>query len=347
MNAPAIPMNVRHHLLAAPGEFDFVQAVDLLQQWAEKSRPPGGPRPQALGKGSDPRKEALALTAAFELSFRPQPLEGIDARAGRARPLLTTNFFGLAGPDGPLPEAYVELIRTQVLAQESGAAEFLAIFQHRLLSFAYRAENEFRSVGPFSAPGEGPLAAALRGLLGMQKGDTDPHLEQLLQSNMALASQQRRSLHGFVTLLGKQFGVKVTGSEWAGRWAALPDELQTVLGEAGRNDVLGEGAVLGSRVLNVDGAVRVDLGSVPEALYLSLLPQGARHRELASLCSWYLGPNLCCYVRMAMEAAELPPPVLDDTYLLGHTTWLGPARGLPAIELVLNELPPDQQGVRQ
>lgn len=339
-----MPMSVSHHLLAAPGEFDFVQAVDLLQRWAETARSDGAPKLIPLGKGSDPRKEALALTAAFELSFRPQPLEGIATGGDRPRPQLTTNFFGLSGSDGPLPEAYVELIRSQVLAQEAGAAEFLAIFQHRLLSFAYRAENEFRSAGPFSEPGDGPLNPALRGLLGMQKGDTDPHTEQLLLSNMALVAQQRRSLHGFVTLLGKQFGIKVTGSEWAGRWATLPDELQTVLGKDGRNDLLGQGAVLGGRVLNVDGAVRVDFGSVPEALYLSLLPQGARHRELATLCSWYLGPNLCCYVRMAMESSELPPPALDDAYLLGHTSWLGPAREAPYIELVLNEVP-DEPGV--
>jgi len=324
--------SVLDRLLGAPGQFDFAQAVDLLQQLARRA----GSGSAALGRGSDPRKEALALTATFELSFRGQPIERIAPGADGVFTLVA-NFFGLAGPDGPLPEAYVELMRAQLLEHDSGASDFLSLFQHRLLSLAYRAEHDFRAAAPFSEPGAGPLTPALLALLGQQEDEADEARRALLLSNLPACAQQRHSLQGLLTLLDHQFGVHARGQEWAGRWVALPDQLQTVLGAGGRNDRLGDGAVLGQRAWDQGGAVRVDLGQVGGALYLALLPGGARHAELCQLCAWYLGPNLACYLRMALAPAAVPPPVLGPDALLGHTTWLAPAPADCSIELLVND----------
>lgn len=339
MMPPGAPAaSVLERLLAAPGQFDFAQAVDLLEQLARRTgaRTAGsGGGAVALGRGSDPRKEALALTATFELSFRSQPIERIAPGADGVHTLVA-NFFGLAGPDGPLPDAYVELIRSQLLEHDSGAADFLSMFQHRLLSLAYRAEHDFRVAAPFSDAGAGPLAPALLALLGQQEDEADGARRRLLLSNLPACAQQRHSLRGFLTLLENQFGVHASGQEWAGRWIALPEQLQTVLGAGGRNDRLGDGAVLGQRAWDEGGAVRVDLGRVGLALYLALLPGGARHGELGLLCAWYLGPNLACYLRMALAPHEVPAPVLGPAALLGHTSWLGASSADGAIELLVN-----------
>ncbi len=309
---PSAP--VLERLLAAPGRFDFAQAVDLLQQVARRT----GAGAAALGRGCDPRKEALALSATFELSFRSQPIERVAVDADGAYTLML-NFFGLAGPDGPLPDAYVELIRSHLLAHDTGTVEFLSLFQHRLLSLAYRAEHESRAAAPYDAPGGGPLTPALLALLGRQGGAADDDCRPMLLANLPTCAQQRHSFPGFLTLIERQFGVAAQGRQWAGRWIALPACLQTVLGQQGHNDRLGEGAVLGRRAWDEGGAVRVDLGRVGQALYLALLPGGARHRELCLLCAWYLGPNLACYLRMALAPDEVPAPVLGPATLLGHT----------------------------
>lgn len=332
MNAPVTFAGVIDQLLSAPGEFEFGQAVDILQQLARQG---AGAAPVGLGRGSDPRKEAVSLSASFELSFRAQPIERAAITRHEQRQLVV-NFFGLAGADGPLPEAYVELIRADLLEHDSGAADFLSIFQHRLLSLAYRADNEFRAAGPFSEPGAGPLTTALTALLGQRAADMAPERQQLLLANLSICAQQRHSFHGFLMLLENQFGVKLSGAEWAGRWIALPAELQSVLGADGINDRLGRGAVLGRRAWNHDGGVRIDFGSIGPVLYAALLPGGARHRELCTLCAWYLGPNLCCYVRMALAPDQVPAPTLTDACLLGHTSWLGPAPAACAIELLVN-----------
>jgi type VI secretion system protein ImpH len=329
VNRPLARLPVAQHLLAAPGEFDFVQAVDVAQQLARRA----GRDVAGVGRGSDPRREALSLSAAFELSFRAQAIERV--RLDEADKVwLLANFFGLGGPDGPLPEAYVDLIRAQLLAHDSAAADFLSVFQHRLLSFAYRAEDEFRAAGPFSAPDAGPLTLPLLGILGQP--DLDPARAALLLANMPIVAQQRHSLHGFLQLIENQFGVQARGDEWAGCWVVLDDDLQTVLGPDGRNDVLGRGAVLGGRVWNGDGAVRVDLGELADGLYRALLPGGARHAELRVLCAWYLGPDLRCILRMTLAPDGAAPAALVDGCLLGHTSWLGDYTDERAVEFVLD-----------
>lgn len=306
-------------LLAAPGAFSFVQAVDILEQAA------GVHGTARLGQGSDPQAEAVTLTAAFEFAFRPVPIERLDLLPDR-RWRLTTNFFGLAGPDGPLPESYVELVRAQALARvPTATADFLAIFQHRLLALVYRAENALRCAGPFSRPGAGPLAPALRSLAGLPDSAGSAELEQMLLSNLPLAAQQRRSLAGLAGMLRRQFGVRVRAREWVGRWLDLPDTLHSVLGAQGRNDLLGQGAVLGTRCWRADGAVRVFFARQAGPDFLALLPGGARHAELMRLCAWYLGPDIACHVHLSLRPDAVLDPVLGPDALLGRTTWLGAA----------------------
>nr|WP_229507627.1 type VI secretion system baseplate subunit TssG [Massilia sp. Dwa41.01b] len=205
-------------LQAAPGEFDFVQAVDLLEQLARAQ----GMAPVPLGEGSDPSREAVSLRAPFEFGFRPLPLEDMHAGAG-GPPRLFVNFLGLAGSDGPLPEPYVDLVRTSLLARDGASADFLGIFQHRLLSYAWRAADAMRCAGPFSAPGAGPLAPALRALAGA----SDDEARAPLFAHLPAASQARRSLHGLCILLGRCFGMRVSGREAAGRWLDLEPGLRS------------------------------------------------------------------------------------------------------------------------
>lgn len=312
-------------LLAAPGEFDFVQAVDLLEQLARAK----GAAPVPLGEGSDPSREAVSLRAPFESGFRPLPLEGLEAGSPEP-PRLFVNFLGLAGSDGPLPEPYVDLVRAGLLAREHAGADFLGMFQHRLLSFAWRAADAARCARPFGAPETGPLAPALRALTGAPGEQAGTPL----LAHLPAAVQARRSLHGLCVLLGRCFGMRVDAREATGRWTELPSELASRPGRTGRNHRLGRGAVLGRRVWQPDGAVELDCGTLPAALFRALLPGGARHKDLAWLCAWYLGPDLDCRIRVSC-LREGPGCVLAGPWRLGQGAWLGRAPAVHAAVIVL------------
>ncbi|GGC13436.1 type VI secretion system baseplate subunit TssG [Pseudoduganella buxea] len=300
------------HLLAAPGDFDFVQAVDVLAQRARR----------AADAGDGAADAGIALATAIELGFRAAPLEGAAALpGGPAR--LTTNFLGLAGPHEPLPAAYVDMVRAQMLAHDSGTADFLGIFQHRLLSTAFQAASAVRSVGAFTEPDDSPLAPALRALMGVTGEMAGGDLPPALLGAAPIAAQQRRSLDGLCALLRQQFGVPVTGRKWAGRWVNLPPALQTTLGRLGSNDMLGDGAVLGRRAWDWGGGVGITIGPVPPAEQQALLPEGTWHAPLAALCDWYLGPGVVCEVGFATDGAA-PDLQLGET-ALGQARFCLPA----------------------
>jgi len=361
MSGAVQPPSVQALLQSAPGSFDFVQAVDLIERLAALGSP-GAAAPAPLGQGTDPRREALLLDAAFAFGFRSAPLSRLepgDARdaddvragAGAGRWRMRVNFFGLSSADGPLPDAYTELLRTQLLDRDSGAADFLGLFQHRLLSLLYRAADALRAATPFGKPGAAPLAPALRALAGLDGSEAACGLAQGLLPNLPVAVQQRHSLYGFLALLRSRFGVAVSGSEGGRRWLDLEPDLQTVLGE--RNDLLDpgavEGAVLGERVLDAEGLVRIDFGVVPAALFLALLPGGSRHAELAALCAWYLGPHLRCEAALAVEPEatqdSLGLALGSDAFLLGYSSWAGdaPHPGERGITLILDSISGEAQ----
>lgn len=323
---------LEQELFATPERFSFAQVIDLL----EHIRQPAA----RMGAGTDRAKEALAMTADFGLAFRTGAIAHLAVGEEDGQPGLAVNFFGLGGAQGPLPEPFVELVMEQ---QRSGgaAAEFLAIFQHRLLSFVYRCENEFRSAAPFRGPDQSALMPALAALLGLPAGRKQAPLAAVLLAHAGIVVQQRRSMTGLLALLASHFGVAVDGCEFAGCWTALPDQLQTVLGSDGRNDLLGQGAVLGRRAWDQNGAIEISFAPMPLALYTALLPGGGRHHELADICAFYLGLQVRCYAHLELEA--VPEFVYQEggadvdatshfalgSCILGHTAWLA-ARARPS-----------------
>jgi type VI secretion system protein ImpH len=320
---------LREELLADPEGFAFTQVIDLLEQIAPPRR--------RMGQGSDPGAEAVWLTSEFGLAFRTGPIAALkDGPIGGAAHELAVNFFGLGCAQGPLPEPYVELIVEQHRRKAHAGAAFLAIFQHRLLSFVYRSENEFRIAAPFRRQQDGCFMPALRALLGLPAGGAPAALATILMAHAPLVVQQRRSISGFLELLRSHFGVPVGGAEFTGRWISLPDELQTVLGEHGRNDLLGQGTVLGQRAWDQNGAVEVRFGALPMERFAAMLPGGAAHAEMSAICAYYLGSQIHCYAWLELDAvpselsvggddgaaADDPYALGRDGFRLGFSSWL-------------------------
>lgn len=318
---------LREQLFAETERFAFAQIVDLLQQLDPSRRP--------LGQGSDPGAEALRLNARFGLAFHAAPVAAL--RPGEPFS-LDVNFFGLGAAQGPLPEPYVELIVEQLRRNASAGTEFLAMFHHRLLSFVYRSESEFRVAAPFQLPEDGAFMPALVALLGLPTHPNQRRLARILLAHAPLVAQQRRSMSGLLALLSSHFGVAVGGSEFVGSWTQLPDDLQTVLGEDGRNDVLGQGAVLGERAWDPNGAIEIVFAPMPMHVFerFVLLPDCPARKDLEQICGFYLGPQIRCYVQLELDV--LPPELrapgpdladCDDRFalgrdgcLLGQTSWL-------------------------
>ncbi len=136
----ALPLSQR--LRRTPQRFELLQALLLL----ERERPQALP----LGTGNAPRAEALRLRGPLLPLFASSEVESLldDPQ----QPVLSTPVFGLGGPDGPLPYAYQEWLQQRARQKDHAPAEFLDLFQHRLLSLLYRVLRKHRVALGFAVP---------------------------------------------------------------------------------------------------------------------------------------------------------------------------------------------------
>src|SRR5476649_545671 len=204
------------HVLRHPDTFDFFQAVRLLEQ--------ARPDAQEVGTGSDALAEAVSFRGRVAYGFPTADVvhaAGPDAyRRGR----LEVAFLCLAGADGPLPAPYTELVqrRAQRLAEGHGAdndaRQFLDIFNHRLVSYFYRARKRRRLA--LARPGTAPIERILFQLIGFNEGTMLPRLRRLgLYPRLAAL---RRHAGQSDPLDGRAGGHAVRCLGCAGAWQRTP-----------------------------------------------------------------------------------------------------------------------------
>ena len=122
-------------------EFDFFQAVRVLEKLAPKRAP--------VGLDGAPGEEVARFRAHLSMAFPPSQIVALDpAGEERPNPLLTVTFLGLYGPSGVLPTHYTQLlmdIQRDVRGPERRSLrDWLDLFNHRFISLFYRAWEKYR-----------------------------------------------------------------------------------------------------------------------------------------------------------------------------------------------------------
>ncbi|MFJ3259563.1 type VI secretion system baseplate subunit TssG [Pseudomonas sp. NPDC086581] len=297
----ATPGRPAHHSLsrrlrAEPHRFEWLQALLLL----EHERPQATP----LGHGSRPDAEALRLRGPLTPVFAPSQIDALEDEDGR--PLLSTSIFGLGGADGALPYAYQEWLQQRARQKDHAPAEFLDLFQHRLLSLLYRVLRKHRLAVGFQPPAAAPLRRPLRALVGLLPAGL--HERGALPDASVLArsahfSGSRRSLAGFAAMLREQFGLPAECEAYAGAWREIPLARRSVLQRGGANLGLGRDAIAGTRVWDEHAGFHLRLGPLDEAAARHFFPDGIAYPLLAHLCALYFGPDLDCRLRLLVRAS--------------------------------------------
>ena len=139
----------------------------------------------------------------------------------------------------------------------------------------------------------------------------------------AMLAQRPRTALGLERVLTSYFGVAVRVRQFIGRWRTLEPEDSTRLGKSCNE--LGSSAVLGERVWDQAGRVRLVIGPLSLPQFMDYLPNGTAMAPLRELARLYLGSEMEIECRLVLRAGEVPPAVLDPAFQprLGLTSWLG------------------------
>ncbi len=315
-------------------QFDFYYAMRHIDACIPGSMP--------LGRALRPRDEPLRLTQHPSLIFAPSSLyqykPGVTAH-GLGR--LAVHHFGLFGPNGALPQHITEYVQERILHyKDETIARFCDIFQHRMILLSYRAWADCQSTTSLDNPGRdhfGRYAASLIGMGqdSMRRRDSVPdHLKLHHAGHLARLT---RNPEGLVRALAALIRVPVALQEYCLQWLKLAVTDQTSLhsiataGDGGQHRIelgsassrLGQGAVIGTRVPDVQHKFRLKIGAMTLVEFERYLPGGVRFLQVRDWVRNYLGVELAWDAQLILKREEVPAARLGSYGQLGWTSWLG------------------------
>lgn len=314
-------------LAKEPFRYGFFSVLRRLE-CAFSDRPRLGAAPRAVG-------EPVRLTQEPSLVFAPSTLASYAPGVEGASARLAVFFFGLFGPNGPLPLHLTEYARDRLRNHgDPTFARFADIFHHRLLAFFYRAWADAQPTVAFDRPETDRFARYVGAFLGvgqpsLRDRDAVPDLAKL--HNAGLLASHTRNADGLHSLLESYFEMPVVIEQFVGQWVELPEGARWRLGHSPESGCLGRTTVAGARVWSCQQKFRIVFGPLEYADYRRLLPGSDSLARLTALVRTYVGDELAWDVRVILKREAVPPLVLGRDARLGLTTWCG---SLPAGEVV-------------
>ncbi|MBK8977500.1 MAG: type VI secretion system baseplate subunit TssG [Planctomycetes bacterium] len=256
---------------------------------------------------------------------------------------LGQRFFGLLGPEGPLPIFLTEAVvrRSKSSDQETSLHDFADIFHHRLLSLLYRA---WRLGSPAASADreDDPISrfvAALCGRLGDHLAGLGPIGRTLAVGFAGHFGCDSRHPDGLESALTDLVQHPVRIEEFIGEWLQLPREARCRLGAPGEHNRLGSSPALGHATWSCQHKFRVHVGPLHFDRYAELLPGGNTLDGLVEVVQEYVGEELTFDVDLTLLAEEAPPLVLDASRQLGRTSFLCGASRTPVHRLRVDAPP--------
>lgn len=303
-----------------PFEHDFFQALRRIECLY--------PRMPRIGAALRPVDEPVRLGQEAFMTFAPSPLASFAVPRGASVPCLKVRFFGLLGPNGPLPLHLTEFARDRANhADDDTLIRFLDLFHHRFLCLFYRAWAQAQPGVCLDRPVDDRYAVYTASLFGMgeaglrQRDAVGDHAKLFF---CGLLSRQVRNREGLVAILSGFFCLPVAVEEYTGHWMRLPDSERSRLGQASAG--LGSAAVLGRRVWDCQHKIRIRIGPLDLTQYQDFLPGGLALTRLVAWMRQYLCFELDWDVRLVLQREAVPPCRPGRFGQLGWTTWLGKYR---------------------
>lgn len=325
-----------------PHQFDFFQLVRRLECARAASRP--------VGQTVKPSEDPIRFGQRAELRFAPSPIQEFLPADETHPARLFVSFFGLLGPNGPLPLHITQYVRERTRFHNDHTLEdFLNLFHHRMASLFYRAWAIHQMTVNYERPGGGDkFALYIASLCGygmdsLRNRDAVPDAAKLHYSGRL--SNLTRNAEGLESVIGDFFRITTKIEQFVGQWLELPVQYRLKMGDSPSTGLLGKTAIVGSKIWDCQQKFRIRLGPMNLEDYRRMLPSGSSFRRMADWVRNYVGDQLSWDVRLVLAQEEVPKTRLGGSdpakgSRLGWTTWIKSAPSdRDADQLVLNPAP--------
>lgn len=321
------------------------------------------PHMPRVGEGRHLSDDSLIFHQTLHLGFAPATVREVKSlpERGTGGPVgeVSGYFLGLLGPSGPLPLSLTEYVwarsqgvphpdriapltnaQVSVHRRDTSLEDFLNIFNHRFISFLYRAWASSRKTVDYDRPEDAKFPRFMGALfgLGMDSLRGRQHLNDEAKTYFAgHLSNPSRHPEGLASVAADYFSTRAEIVENVGHWLEIPDNEQCVLGSP-QMITLGSGIVIGGRMWDRQLHFRLRLGPMPLATYKKLFPEEESLAALKDLVKFYTHRELFAEVQLVLDHREYPGCALGSGARLGLSSWLHsspPTRDLDNLHIEL------------
>jgi type VI secretion system protein ImpH len=320
--------DVLREIADAPHKYDFFHAMRLIE-----AAHPDKPR---MGTARRPVDEPVRLSQAADLSFAASSIASLSLTDRGGKPRVEVRFFGLFGPNGPLPLHMTAYARERRLHHHDETfSRFADLFHHRLLLLFYRAWAQAQPTVSLDRPGADRFADYVGSLVGVGGADwrgRDAAPDHTRLAFAGLLSRQVRNADGLAHLLSGYLNMAARVEQFVGRWMPLPEGERTRIGRRASSrrlstSQLGSSAVLGRSVFDRQHHFRIHIGPLNLRAFEALLPVGSALPAVQALIKQYVGLEFGWDLRLELDKKQVPACRPGRYGRLGWTTWLGAPRG--------------------
>lgn len=330
-------------LLARAPQMSFMQLCRLLE-----ARAPDG---AGFGTEDTAEQEPVRFGSWRRVGFPAGEVATVeyddpdDKYAEPAPPVVRTTFMGLYGVDAAMPSHLID----DVVLREEGhevVERFLDQYDHRLITFLYRAWKKYRYPESFLPGGRDAHSRNLLALVGFGWGDKPKRAglpDCRMLALLGLLAQKTRTPEGLAGVIALAIpGAQVRVDEFFPAMTSTgqprPLTSQPAASGHGSHRGLGGGYVLGKRIAWRGRAACVTLHPDNAAQAHDLLPGASLHRELIAFVALYVGHKADVHLRMEVSSRIAPLPAIGTAHE-GIAPRLGWTTVLPAQEERLIRIP--------
>lgn len=278
-----------------------------------------------IGYAARPVDDPVRLGQTPSMQFAPSTISSFASKAGAVHQLKVF-FFGLFGPNGPLPLHLTEYTLNRLRdAKDSTLADFADIFHHRLLCLFYRAWADKEPVVQFDRPENDRFSIYLGSLIGLgfpSLRNRDKVPDQTKQYFVSHFSCHTKHSEGLISILQDFFKVRFSIQEFIGEWLTIPKSSYCFLNNDPTTGQLGISTIIGVKSWQCQHKFRIILGPLTLSEYEDFLPTGVRLNKLRDLVKNYLGLELNWDLNLILKKNEVPRMQLGNYGRLGWTSWL-------------------------
>lgn len=307
-------------LFSKPYEFEFRQAARLLHKLYPNFEP--------LGLGSSPDQEIAAITSSIQLAPSPSDLFSLEVMSVDRPPLMTVNFAGIAGHNGPLPDTYTELILERLSRQDYAFKDFLDVFNHRLVGLSFRIAAKFQFLISYHTLETQPITQIFYAIAGFNQSRQAYYQRYPVPPRAYLRYagyfwRQARSTVGLRIILQDYFRIPFEIEEFVGMWLSIDEDQVTIIGsERAQNGQLGVSACLGDKSWVQSKKIRIHAQALDYDTFIDLLPNGLLHQKVAQFIASYLPNHMRYSFQLKVRPDASQPARLDGSSQLGWTSWM-------------------------